>query len=109
MRVSLTSLGMRMSHPGAFVLLAAYAAAWAIFDRATLDWGGMAMLATLFMTLLIQRAEHRDTQAIHAKLDELLRATNSARNELADIDQREPEDIEEHRRRAMAQGGDARR
>jgi low affinity Fe/Cu permease len=25
------------------------------------------------MTLFIQRAEHRDTQAIHAKLDELLR------------------------------------
>jgi low affinity Fe/Cu permease len=26
------------------------------------------------MTLFIQRAEHRDTQAIQAKLDELLRA-----------------------------------
>jgi low affinity Fe/Cu permease len=43
------------------------------------------------MTLLIQRAEHRDTQAIHAKLDELLRA------ELVEIDEEEPEAIERHR------------
>jgi low affinity Fe/Cu permease len=35
------------------------------------------------MTLIIQRAEHRDTQAIHAKLDELLRAEGGARNELS--------------------------
>ncbi len=27
------------------------------------------------MTLFIQRAEHRDTQAIHAKLDELLQSS----------------------------------
>ncbi|WP_246506703.1 low affinity iron permease family protein [Mesorhizobium silamurunense] len=27
------------------------------------------------MTLLIQRAEHRDTQALQAKLDEFIRAT----------------------------------
>jgi low affinity Fe/Cu permease len=29
------------------------------------------------MTLFIQRAEHRDTQAIHAKSDELLRVEGS--------------------------------
>jgi low affinity Fe/Cu permease len=46
------------------------------------------------MTLLIQRSWHRDTQAIHAKLDELLRATEAARNELAKIDQEQPETIE---------------
>jgi low affinity Fe/Cu permease len=50
------------------------------------------------MTLFIQRAEHRDTQAIQAKLDELLRAERNARNELTHIDEREPEEIEEHRR-----------
>jgi low affinity Fe/Cu permease len=50
------------------------------------------------MTLLIQRAAHRDTQAIHAKLDELLRAESAARNEIADIDKQDPEEIERHRR-----------
>ena len=34
------------------------------------------------MTLVIQRAEHRDTQAIHAKLDEVLHALGDARNDM---------------------------
>ena len=46
------------------------------------------------MTLLIQRAEHRDTQAIHAKLDELLHAQKGARDAVARIDEQEPEEIE---------------
>ena len=49
------------------------------------------------MTLIIQRAEHRDTQAIHAKLDELLRAEGRARSELTRLDDEEPEVIEAHR------------
>jgi low affinity Fe/Cu permease len=48
------------------------------------------------MTLFIQRAEHRDTQAIHAKLDELSRVDAEANNELATLDQKEPEEIEKH-------------
>ena len=56
-------------------------------------------MATWFMTLLIQRAEHRDTQAIHAKLDELLHAEKNARNALTKIDGREPEEIEALRKR----------
>jgi len=48
-------------------------------------------------TLIIQRAEHRDTQAIHAKLDELLRAEGRARSELTLLDDEEPEVIEAHR------------
>jgi low affinity Fe/Cu permease len=50
------------------------------------------------MTLFIQRAEHRDTQAIHAKLDELLRAEGKARDELTKLDEREPEEVEAHRK-----------
>ena len=50
------------------------------------------------MTLFIQRSEHRDTQAIHAKLDELLRSDPEARTELAQLDDEEPEEIEAMRR-----------
>jgi hypothetical protein len=50
-----------------------YAVLWFIFDRASFNWHGVATLATWCMTLVIQRGEHRDTQAIHAKLDELRR------------------------------------
>jgi hypothetical protein len=46
---------------------------------------------------LYQRAEHRDTQAIHAKLDELLRVEGRARSELIELDNQEPEAIEQHR------------
>jgi low affinity Fe/Cu permease len=49
------------------------------------------------MTLLIQRAEHRDTQALQAKLDELLHVQRGA-NALTRIDEKEPEDIEHHRK-----------
>jgi low affinity Fe/Cu permease len=47
--------------------------------------------------------EHRDTQAIHAKLDELLRADKSARTELGQIDNEEPEVIEERRAKSRRQ------
>jgi low affinity Fe/Cu permease len=49
------------------------------------------------MTLVIQRAEHRDTQAIHAKLDEILHVRGDAGNELTRIDEKEPEEIERRR------------
>jgi low affinity Fe/Cu permease len=53
------------------------------------------------MTLFIQRAEHRDTQAIHAKLDELLRT--AGRETLTEVDKEEPEDIEDRRERDQAE------
>jgi low affinity Fe/Cu permease len=49
---------------------------------------------------LIQRVGHRDTQAIHAKLDELLHVQAEARNALTRIDDEEPEEIARHREEA---------
>jgi low affinity Fe/Cu permease len=49
------------------------------------------------MTLVIQRAQHRDTQAIHAKLDELLRVHGEARNELTSLDDEDAEEVEKKR------------
>ena len=93
----LTRLGVATASPSAFAIVLLYALVWAIFGQ--LEWHGVATLATWVMTLIIQRAEHRDTQAIHAKLDELLRAENDARDELTRLDEREPEQIEKHRER----------
>jgi low affinity Fe/Cu permease len=59
----------------------------------TFEWHAVATLATLGMTLVIQRAEHRDTQAIHAKLDEVLHALGDARNELTRITRESLEEI----------------
>jgi low affinity Fe/Cu permease len=97
-RAALTKLGVFASHPIAFVIVFCYIVAWLLLSPETFDWQAVATVATWFMTLIIQRAEHRDTQAIHAKLDELLRADGNARSELTLLDEQEPEMIERHRR-----------
>ena len=85
------------------MILGGYTVAWLVFERETLDWHGAATLVTWAMTLFIQRAEHRDTQALQAKLDELIKANDRARNEIAGMDDKEPEEIE--RMRDVGQGG----
>jgi low affinity Fe/Cu permease len=95
----LTNLGALSASPIAFAIVILYGMLWIAFDRESLNWHGAATLATWMMTLFIQRSEHRDTQAIHAKLDELLRADEKAEGELARIDEEEPEDIEKLRAR----------
>jgi low affinity Fe/Cu permease len=59
-------------------------------------------MATWGMTLVIQRAEHRDTQAIHAKLDELLKVHVDAQDELMSVDEKDAEEIEHDRDKVKA-------
>ena len=96
-RLTLTKAGVFIAHPAAFAVVLVFVGAWLVFERETFDWHAVATVATLFLALFIQRAENRDTQAIHAKLDELLRAEGKARNELVQLDREEPETIIEHR------------
>ena len=49
------------------------------------------------MTVIIQCAEHRDTQAIHAKLDHLLERIEKADSNLSGLDKMQPEEIEKFR------------
>jgi low affinity Fe/Cu permease len=100
----LTGLGVMTARPAAFGIVLVYAALWVVLDRKSLDWHGVATLATWLMTLVIQRAEHRDTQAIHAKLDELLRSSDRAEDEMAGIDEAQPETIEAEREKARHGG-----
>jgi low affinity Fe/Cu permease len=99
----LTNLGVFTASPYAFAIVALYGLAWAVLHG--IDFHGLATLATWIMTLLIERAEHRDTQAIHAKLDELLRTSGDSRNELTHLDEREPEDVEAFREREARNDG----
>jgi low affinity Fe/Cu permease len=96
-RQVLTRLGTVAAHPTAFLIVAVYAILWFVFDRESLDRHGATTLVVWCMTLLIQRAEQRDTLAIHAKLDELLSADKEARTEIARIDEKEPEEIAQTR------------
>ena len=96
---------MLTTRPIAFYLATLYCVLWFVFDRASLNWNGVATAATLFMTLIIQRAERRDTQAIHAKLDNLLISHDKASNELSQIDKMQPEEIERVRADTQAKAG----
>jgi low affinity Fe/Cu permease len=100
LRRALTQLGVLTATPAAFAIVALYAALWGIFQFETFDWHALATMATWFMTLLIQRAEHRDTQAIHAKLDELIHAHGGIGNATTRLDEQQPEDIERFRERS---------
>lgn len=90
----LTDIGVATSRPAAFVVFAVYGIAWVTFGNG-LEWHSFATLATWGMTLVIQRAEHRDTQAIHAKLDELLKV--AGREHLMKVDDEDAEEVESHR------------
>lgn len=102
LRHLLTQLGVLTARPIAFVIFLAYAGTWAYFDKDSLNWHSIATLATWAMTLFIQRAEHRDTQAIHAKLDELLKVHGQAQKGLMDIDDEEVEEVEQEREKVKA-------
>ena len=101
----LTDIGVATSRPAAFVVFLIYGVAWITLGNG-LEWHSFATLATWGMTLVIQRAEHRDTQAIHAKLDELLRVNDDARNQLVTLDEREPEQVEEFRKKTQNGNGE---
>jgi low affinity Fe/Cu permease len=97
LRHHFTSLGTYAAHPLAFFFVLGFGVVWRLVEPDTFDWHAVATLATLMMTLFIQRSTHRDTQAIHAKLDELLRSDPEAQTNLANLDGEEPEEIESFR------------
>jgi low affinity Fe/Cu permease len=102
LRQVLTNIGTWLSRPWFAGPVVLYVLFWILFDPSSFNWHGIATIATLFMTLFIQRSEHRDTQAIHAKLDELLRVHGDARNRLTTLDDKEPEQVEAFRDEARA-------
>ncbi|MEN0074583.1 MAG: low affinity iron permease family protein [Paracraurococcus sp.] len=50
-------------------------------------------IVTFLMVFLIQHAQNRDTQAIHVKLDELIRATKGAHNRLIALEDQSEEEL----------------
>ena len=51
-------------------------------------------IVTFLMVFLIQNTQTRDTQALHLKIDELIRVTQEARNSLLDLEERPEAEIE---------------
>jgi low affinity Fe/Cu permease len=97
----LTQIGVLTSRPVAFGIFVVYAIGWLTLGDG-MKWHSIAVMATWGMTLVIQRAEHRDTQAIHAKLDELLKAVGGADDHVMHVDNKDAEDVEKERQKVKS-------
>jgi low affinity Fe/Cu permease len=90
--------------PVAFILATLIVLAWAVTGpifhysntwQLVINTG--TTIATFLMVFLIQNTQNRDSQAIHVKLDELIRASRGARNALLDLDNLSDEQLEKLR------------
>jgi low affinity Fe/Cu permease len=79
--------------PGAFSATVAITAVWLILgpvfqfsDTWQLTMNTVASQITFLVALLLQNTQNRDSRAVQLKLDELLRASAEARNQLINLE-----------------------
>jgi low affinity Fe/Cu permease len=87
-------------HQATFVAAVALVLAWAVTgplfrysDTWQLTINTVTTVATFLMVFVIQNTQTRDTEAIHIKLDELLRANPEAANALMGLEERPEEEL----------------
>src|SRR5215203_5013983 len=66
-------------------------------------------IVTFLMVFLIQNTQNRDTEALQIKLDEIIRSTRSARNELLDLEEMDTAQLDEIRKQYLELADHARK
>jgi len=82
-------LGSTWAFVGAGLVVVLWAATGPIFhfsDNWAMVISTATSIATFLMVFLIQNTQNRDARATHLKLNELIRAMDSARNQMIDIE-----------------------
>ena len=96
-------------HPAAFCSAALIVILWAVSGpfmgfsevwQLTINTG--TTIITFLMVFIIQSTQNRDTTSIQIKLDELIRATEAARNSTLDLEELSEEELEKLRQRYVA-------
>jgi len=63
----------------------------------------IATLNAALMVFIIQNTQNRENKALHLKIDELIRATKEATNELIAIEEMEEEELEQIKNKLFSQ------
>jgi low affinity Fe/Cu permease len=91
--------------PLAFALACAMVVAWLLTgpffsysDTWQLIINTGTTIVTFLMVFLVQNTQNRDARALHLKLDELLRSSQKARNQLINLENCTDEEMEELRK-----------
>ncbi|MGA2834566.1 MAG: low affinity iron permease family protein [Terracidiphilus sp.] len=82
-------LGSTWAFVGAGLVVVLWAATGPVFhfsDHWAMMIGMGTSIATFLMVFLIQNTQNRDARAIHLKLNELIRAMDTAHNQMIDIE-----------------------
>ncbi len=93
-------ISFNTGRPSAFLLAAFVVIIWGVTgplfkfsDTWQLVINTGTTIVTFLMVFLIQNTQNRDSQALHMKLDELIRAISGARNGLIDLDELSDEEL----------------